>query len=170
QRITIAGVVTASKTKTTKNNSLMAYVTVEDDTASMELLCFSRVLENYGSYLKENQAIVIKGKLSVRDEKTPQILCDQVVPLQASDAPEADAPPTAEEKRDAQKTLYLRFESAQSPAFAHCKLVFSMFPGKTPVRMRMVDSGKLLGTQCLLHPALLQELRETVGEKNVVVQ
>ena len=40
QRITICGVVTASKTKTTKNNSLMAYVTVEDDTASMELLCF----------------------------------------------------------------------------------------------------------------------------------
>ncbi len=40
QRITICGIVTSSKTKTTKNNSLMAYVTVEDDTASMELLCF----------------------------------------------------------------------------------------------------------------------------------
>ena len=56
QRITIAGVVTSSKTKTTKNNSLMAYVTVEDDTASMELLCFSRVLDTCGAYLKENQA------------------------------------------------------------------------------------------------------------------
>lgn len=44
QRVTIAGVITSSKTKTTKNNSLMAYVMVEDDTASMELLCFSRVL------------------------------------------------------------------------------------------------------------------------------
>ena len=33
--------VTSSKTKTTKNNSLMAYVVVEDDTASIELLCFS---------------------------------------------------------------------------------------------------------------------------------
>ena len=35
QRITTAGVITSSKTKTTKNNSLMAYVTVEDDTASI---------------------------------------------------------------------------------------------------------------------------------------
>ena len=45
QKVTLCGVVTASKTKTTKNNSLMAYVTVEDDTASMELLCFARVLD-----------------------------------------------------------------------------------------------------------------------------
>ena len=63
QRITIAGVVSSSKTKTTKNNSLMAYVVVEDDTASMELLCFSRVLDTCGAYLKENQAVVVKGKL-----------------------------------------------------------------------------------------------------------
>ena len=37
-----AGVVSASKTKTTRNNSLMAYVTVEDDTGSIELLAFAR--------------------------------------------------------------------------------------------------------------------------------
>ena len=58
QRISIAGVVTSSKTKTTKNNSLMAYVVVEDDTASMELLCFSKVLDTCGAYLRENQAVV----------------------------------------------------------------------------------------------------------------
>ncbi len=72
QRITVCGVVTSSKTKTTRNNSLMAYVTVEDDTASMELLCFSRVLDTCGAYLKENQAVVVKGKLSVRDERLPR--------------------------------------------------------------------------------------------------
>ena len=81
QRITIAGVITSSKTKTTKNNSLMAYVMVEDDTASLELLCFSRVLETCGAYMKENQAVVVKGRLSVRDEKAPQIMCDSIYPL-----------------------------------------------------------------------------------------
>ena len=50
----------------------MAYVMVEDDTASMELLCFSRVLETCGAYMKENQAVVVKGRLSVRDEKAPR--------------------------------------------------------------------------------------------------
>ncbi len=58
----------------------MAYVMVEDDTASMELLCFSRVLETCGAYMKENQAVVVKGRLSVRDEKAPQIMCDSIYP------------------------------------------------------------------------------------------
>ena len=95
QRITIAGVVTPRKTKTTKNNSLMAYVMVEDDTASMELLCFSRVLDSCGAYLKENQAVVVKGKLSVRDEKAPQIICDSAYPLETAGSGQAMPPAAA---------------------------------------------------------------------------
>ena len=71
QRVTICGVVTASKTKTTKNNSLMAYVTVEDDTASIELLCFSRVLDTCGPISGKNQAVVIKGKLFCPGRESP---------------------------------------------------------------------------------------------------
>ena len=78
QRITVAGIVTAYRTKATRSGSLMAYATVEDDTASIELLCFSRTLEKYGRLLGEGSAVLIQGKLSVRDEKPPQILCDEV--------------------------------------------------------------------------------------------
>ena len=34
---------------------MMAYVTVEDDTASIEMLAFSNVLDQYGGYLREKQ-------------------------------------------------------------------------------------------------------------------
>ena len=61
--------VSASKTKTTKNNTLMAYVTLEDDTGSMELLVLARVLGECGSYLKEGMAVAASGRISVRDEK-----------------------------------------------------------------------------------------------------
>ena len=169
QRITICGVVTASKTKTTKNNSLMAYVTVEDDTASMELLCFARVLDACGAYLKENQAVVVQGRLSVRDEKAPQILCDSVYPL-ASDAGAAPPP-----KRDGGKllegqVLYLKFPSLDHPSVRHMKLVFEMFPGTTPVKMVMADTRKVYGTHALLHRALVEEAKETLGGENVVVK
>ncbi|MDY3282328.1 DNA polymerase III subunit alpha, partial [Dysosmobacter sp.] len=171
QRITIAGVVTSSKTKTTKNNSLMAYVMVEDDTAAMELLCFSRVLENCGAYLKENQAVVIKGKLSVRDEKAPQIICDSAYPLENVGSGQA-APPAAppSDKVEQGKVLYLKFPGKDSPELAHMRLVFQMFPGTTPVKMVMADTRKVYGHQVLLHRALLQELRETLGEENVVIK
>jgi len=168
QRITVAGVVTASKTKTTKNNSLMAYVTVEDDTAAIELLCFSRVLDTCGSYLRENQAVVIRGKLSVRDEKAPQIICDSAAPLDGAEA--VQEPSQSGGKLEEGKILYLKFPSAQSPQMKHIKLVFEMFPGVTPVRMVMSDTRRVLATECLLHKALLQELRETLGEENVVVK
>ena len=127
QRITLCGVVTASKTKTTKNNSLMAYVTVEDDTASMELLCFARVLDACGAYLKENQAVVVRGRLSVRDEKAPQVLADSVYPLSTVKGGLPPEKPKGEKVLEGQ-TLYLKFPSLDHPAVRHMKLVFNMFP------------------------------------------
>ena len=171
QRVCLAGVVTSSKTKTTRNNSLMAYVTLDDGTGSMELLCFSRVLETSGSFLRENQAISVKGRLSVRDEKAPQLMCDQVMALRSGPAEE---PPAASKSEGGKvlpgKALYLRVPGAASPQFAHIRLVFTMFPGLTPVKIRLADSGKLLGGSCLLHRALVDELLDTLGEENVVIK
>ena len=58
QYVSLAGVVVSSKVKPTKNNSLMAYVTLEDKTASIELLCFNRLLEQCGSYLQDRKSVV----------------------------------------------------------------------------------------------------------------
>jgi hypothetical protein len=81
QRVTVAGIISRYKTKTTRNNSLMAYVTLEDDTGAMELLVFSRTLGESGSYIRENSPVIVSGKISVRDEKEPQILCDTLRPI-----------------------------------------------------------------------------------------
>ena len=170
QRVTIAGVVTSSKTKTTKNNSLMAYVTVEDDTAAIELLCFSRTLDACGACLQENQAVVVQGKLSVRDEKAPQILCDSAVPLGGGVPLPAPVPAGSEKKLAEGSVLYLKFPGKDSPELRHMKLVFQMFPGSTPVKLVMADTRKVFGTRLLLHQALLQEARETLGGENVVVK
>ncbi len=170
QRVVLAGVVTASKTKTTRNNSLMAYVTVEDDTASIEMLCFSRVLDTCGAYLRENQAVVVKGKLSVRDEKAPQILCDSAYPLSEAEGGLPKMPGNGGEKVAEGNTLYLKFPSLDHPSVRHMRLVFTMFPGTTPVRMVMADTRKVYGGTALLHKALLEEARETLGVENVVVK
>ena len=72
---------------------MMAYVTLEDDTASIELLAFSNVIARSGSYLKENMAIVAEGRISVRDEKAPQMVLNEARPLSevAEAAPAAQA-------------------------------------------------------------------------------
>ncbi|MBQ5535552.1 MAG: DNA polymerase III subunit alpha, partial [Oscillospiraceae bacterium] len=173
QKVTLAGVVTSSKTKTTKKNTLMAYVTLEDDTGAMEMLCFARALENYGSYLREGQVICASGRLSVRDEKAPQLMCDTAYPLEAGgeappSQPSAEAAPAS---ALAKKTLYLRLPSMDSEEMAHVRRVLFMFEGReNPVKIRLADTGKLLGTTCTLLDSLVREMRETLGEENVVVK
>ena len=166
QQVTLAGIVTAVKTKTTKNNSLMAYVTLEDDTGAMELLVFSRTLNTSGSYLKANFPVAVTGKLSVRDEKAPQLLCDRVTPLENGAAAGEGAPaePAADQK------LFLRLRGADDPHLERVRCLFSLFPGNSPVVLYLAQEDKRLGAACQLHPSLLKELREVLGEENVVLK
>ena len=166
QNVTIAGIVTSSRTRTTKNNSLMAYVVVEDEVSSIELLCFSRTIDQCGSYMAVNTPVVVRGRLSVRDEKPPQIMCDTIYPLDTTAVPLTQEPP--KEKKPA--VIYLRVPGKDSREFRHIRLVMTMFDGETPVKIRLADSGKLLAGKCLNHPALLAECRQWLGEENVVVK
>ena len=163
QRVTLAGIVAASKTKTTKNNSLMAYVTLEDDTGAMELLVFARTLDRCGSYLKEGAAVCVEGRLSVRDEKSPQLLADAVRPL---GEPESAS---TEENKKVEK-LYIKLPTAKSPVFEKIRRVFLMFPGEQQAVFYFADTRKRLGASCIIHPALCQELTELLGAENVVVK
>ena len=167
QRVRIAGVVSAARTKTTKNNTLMAYVTVEDDTGAMEMLVFSRVLGECGPYLKEGMAILAEGRISVRDEKAPQLMCDRVTPL---DRAEGGTPPVGRRDDSKAKCLYIKIPSLEDPGWAKIKLILTMFPGTQQMKIRCADTGKLLGAPCLIHDALVAELRERLGPENVVVK
>ena len=173
QTVTVAGVVTASKTRTTRNNTMMAYVTVEDEVASIELLCFQRTIDSCGSFMQVNLPVLVTGRLSVRDEKPPQILCDSIYPLEQMTASPPDKRAESGKSRREEKKpqiIYLRVPSLKSREMEHLRLVMTMFEGETPVHIRINDTGKLVGTKCLNHPAFLQECREWLGEENVVVR
>ena len=168
QKVTIAGVITSAKTKTTRNNSLMAYVTLEDDTGSMELLVFSRVLGESGSYLKENMPVLAAGRISVRDEKAPQLMVDSVRPL-LQDAAASDEAAEPEGKK--RQKLFVRLPSAHDPRWRKIQLILELFPGNEPFKAKFMDTEQWAPTSpCVVHPSLVRELREMLGEENVVVQ
>ena len=175
QKIAVAGIVAAYRTRTTRTNRLMAYATVEDDTSSIELLCFSRTLERYGKELAEGQAVLVRGKLSVRDEKPPQIICDEVYPLRGGAA--EGMPAEARTDRSAPgvqvlegKVLWLRLATMDRALLGHINRVVSMFPGNTPAKIFLADTGERLGTTCLLGKSLVDELVAVLGAENVVIQ
>ena len=163
-RVVIAGVVTASKTKMTKSNTLMAYVMVDDGTAAIEMLCFSRTIENCGAYLQEGKLIIAKGKISQREEKAPQLLCDFAEALEVPEGTEAQP------QLQSGTTLYIRVPSETGAEMRRVNLVLQMFPGSDFLRIRIADSGRLLGGYCLIHESLVRELKDYLGEENVVVK
>jgi DNA polymerase-3 subunit alpha len=63
----------------------MAYITIEDSSGSMEMLVFQKVLNEWTGKLLEGTPIIAKGRISVRDEKEPQLLCDSISLLGAAD-------------------------------------------------------------------------------------
>ena len=160
ERVTVAGVIATYKTRTTRNNTLMAYVNLEDDTASMELLCFSRVLGESGGYIRENSAVLVTGRISVRDEKEPQIMVDTISPLNQGEV----------QQQEKESRLYIRMPSRQDPRMRKVELVLSFFPGEGQAVLYFEDTKKRYGARCLIHPALIQDLKERLGEENVVVK
>jgi DNA polymerase-3 subunit alpha len=176
QIVSVAGIVQAVKMKSTRNNSMMAYVTVEDNTASMEMLAFSNVLSQYGGYLRENEAVVITGRLSLRDDKDPQIVINRARPIsdfsQQQEMPSQPEPQVKPQQKPMvlQGKLYLKLSSENAPEFRKVKAIINMFPGDSDVVLYFADTKLRRGSRCLLAQPMLTELKNLLGEENVVVK
>ncbi len=163
QQVTIAGVISAVKTKTTRNNSLMAYITLEDGTGSMELLAFQRALDTGGIYVKDSLPVYITGKISARDEKEPQLVVDTIRPL-------SDLDPMPGEEVNAERKLYVKIPNENNGAYERLKSILFMFPGADQMVLYFEDTKKKRGAKCVIHEALIQELIEMLGKDNVIVK
>ena len=169
QIVSVAGIVQTVKMKTTRNNSMMAYITVEDDTAAMEMLAFSNVLSQFGGYLKEGAAVVITGRLSLRDDKEPQIVINRARPI--SDFEQGSPEPAARPSQPPrQGTLYLRLPGEEGKLYPKVRAILNMFPGDSKVVLYFSDTGHRRGTRALLAGSMLTELKKILGEGNVVVK
>lgn len=171
QIVSVAGIVQSVKMKTTRNNSMMAYVTVEDDTASMEMLAFSNVLSQYGSYLAENAAVVITGRLSMREDKDPQIVINRARPMtDFSENVQPEAPEPVTPQQPLQGTLWLKLESEHDPRYGKVRAIINMFPGNSDVRVFFADTRIKRGAKASLDQRMLAELKNVLGNENVVVK
>jgi len=175
QKVALAGIVSSVRTRTTRNNSMMAYVGLEDDTGEMELLVFARTLEACGPDLRENNPVLVTGRISLREDKPPQLMCDQAWSLESLPdnlgeslpGPEPVSEPRPPEVRGGK--LYLRL-TGEDRLYDRVRNLFELFPGGSRAVIYFADTGRKVGAACLLHQALLDELRLLLGEENVVVK
>jgi len=77
-QITICGIVTDVRKKITKRNDTMAFVKLDDMYGEAELLVFAKTYEKFKMFLKEEEIIVVKGRLSVKEGDSPKIIPEAV--------------------------------------------------------------------------------------------
>ena len=164
QHVILAGVVASYRTRTTKTGRLMCYIQFEDDTGAMELMAFQKVLDESGGYIAENAALLVRGRISVRDEKEPQLMVDSIRPLSDLHELGTDAPPKAERK------LWVKLPTADAKLMRRIELLCEMFPGRERMIIFVADTKRRLGAECLIRDSLVRELQELLGEENVVVK
>ena len=165
--LTVCGIIQSFTTKPTRNNSMMAYLTLEDDSAAVEILVFSAALNRFEELLRVGAAVAIEGKVSLRDEKPTQLMANGVMPLERY-VKNGSAPQRTLRRVSACRKLYLKLPSEDSLEYQKTRAILNMFPGQTPAVLYFADTGVRRGTQCSPEAVMLEELRDLLGEDAVV--
>ena len=78
QFVKYAGIITSVKKKYTKNNTIMAFVTVEDLYGTVEIIVFENCYQEASKYLVEESIVMVEGRLSIREDDEPKIVARSI--------------------------------------------------------------------------------------------
>lgn len=81
KKVTIGGIIVSKKNKITKNNNMMAFVTLEDLYGTVELIVFPRTYDKYLRYIEEDSMIIVDGRISMHEEEDIKIISESIKPL-----------------------------------------------------------------------------------------
>ena len=79
--VTIGGMIADKKIKYTKNDKIMAFLTLEDLLGSVEVIVFPKDYEKYHEKLTEDNKVFIKGRVSLEEDKDGKLICERVTPF-----------------------------------------------------------------------------------------
>ncbi len=97
--ITVGGLIVARIDKITRNNSKMVFITLEDLYDQIEVIVFPKTFERAQMLLNKDQAILIKGRLQLKEDEPPKIIAESILELNDT---RANLKP---------KKLFIRFET-----------------------------------------------------------
>lgn len=158
ERAVIGGMISEKKIKYTKNDKVMAFLTLEDLVGSVEVVVFPKVYEQESTKLVEEGKVFIRGRVSLEEDRDGKLICESV---EAFD--------------EVRKTLWLRFPTKQAYETAEDGLLqlLSSSDGNDQVVI-YVENPKAKKTlppnrNVKADKALLERLSALYGEENVKV-
>ena len=81
QKVIIGGMITDKTIKYTKNNKVMAFLTVEDLVGTVEVVVFPRDYEKSQQFLNEEGRVFIQGRVSAEDDRASKLILEKICPF-----------------------------------------------------------------------------------------
>lgn len=79
--VVVGGMIVDKTVKTTRTNSLMAFITIEDLFGSVEIIVFPKDFERYKKYIDLDAKVFISGRAAVEDDRAAKIICSRITPF-----------------------------------------------------------------------------------------
>lgn len=163
-RVNLMVVIGSVSVRTLKSGTVLASVLAEDTTASIDITVFSAVYEAYKQYFSVGSIVRISGKVSSREDRNTEVICESITPVDENILNEIKEP----------QRLKIRVSSIKGPDFLAAQNILERFKGEMPVMVFCRDTGKrFLAPERLFVSGdnrMIDELKGLLGDKNVKIE
>lgn len=158
QKVIIGGMITEKTIKYTRNNKVMAFLTVEDLLGTVEIVVFPRDYEKWQAMLNEDARVFVQGRVNAEDDKPSKLILEKVRAFE-----------------DMPQELWIQFKDKAEYAEKEQELLETLkgYSGVSAVVIYLKDVNAMkrlpAGYHARISDFLTGELRKKYGESNVKV-
>lgn len=192
KEVTLPCIIQSRRNRTTKTNRLMANLVIEDLYAQMNAMVFPGVVERLNFVLQPDALVLLKGRVSIREEEDPMLLVDDAKPwepekqqnaeqerphlINGRDLPlygvQSEPKPAQTQKDSQQETLWLKVKTFDNDFMITGLLaMLRRFPGTVGVKVYAAKEKRLvkLHDTVSIDPELMAKLTLLLDEGNVKI-
>ena len=158
-KVVVGGIITEVTQKVTRNNQIMAFIKIEDLSATIEVIVFPKTLDRVRNLIAADAFVIIKGRVSMKEDEAVKIICETMEPL---------------EKVDSSK-VYVRVDNLDMARDTKPKLmeICNEYAGNTPLYVFTANDRKNYrmprNMWVNLSSYIFLELEKVFGEGNVKI-
>lgn len=158
-KVVVGGIITEVTQKVTRNNQIMAFIKIEDLSATIEVIVFPKTLDRVRNLIATDAFVIIKGRVSMKEDEAVKIICETMEPL---------------EKVDSSK-VYVRVDNLDMARATKPKLmeICNEYAGNTPLYVFTANDRKNYrmprNMWVNLSSDIFLELEKVFGEGNVKI-
>lgn len=164
-KVIIGGIIIRKQNKITKNNNMMAFVTLEDLYGTVEVIIFPKIYEKYKELIYEDSIVIMEGSLNIAEEDVPKLICNKIFQLNNNTTSESSKKLYLKVKdkshfRNVKKKLYYNFQQCSGN---DCVVIYNE---KDKTNMVLPESNWVN----IEDKEFINKLKVLLGEDNIAIK